>query len=112
MRALEFTSAVKGYKGETPVSIVPGRFPLGGVGGLKLGLRERARQRANAKAAIRENGEPRNGNVNTMPIWRSAVPGLAAVQGWVADVAAGYEVDYVFGDICRVVADAFEIFRD
>ena len=29
-----------------------------------------------------------------------------------ADVAAGYEVDYVFGDVGGVVADAFEIFGD
>ena len=37
---------------------------------------------------------------------------LAAVQGRVADVAAGYEVDYVFGDVGGVVADAFEVFGD
>jgi hypothetical protein len=30
----------------------------------------------------------------------------------VADVAAGYEVDYIFGDVDGVVADAFEIFGD
>jgi hypothetical protein len=37
---------------------------------------------------------------------------LTAIQGWVADVAAGYEIDYVFGDVGRVVADAFQIFCD
>ena len=34
---------------------------------------------------------------------------LAAVQGWVADVAAGYEVDHVFGDVGGVVADALQV---
>src|SRR5689334_6439658 len=35
---------------------------------------------------------------------------LAAVEGGVADVAAGDEIDDVFGDVGGVVADAFEIF--
>ena len=35
---------------------------------------------------------------------------LPAIEGWVADVAAGYEIDYVFGYVGGVVADAFEIF--
>src|ERR1700691_887348 len=38
--------------------------------------------------------------------------GLAAVEGGVADVAAGDEVDDVFGDVDGVVADALEIFGD
>jgi len=37
---------------------------------------------------------------------------LAAVEGWVAHVAAGYEIDYVFGYVGGVVADAFQIFGD
>jgi hypothetical protein len=36
----------------------------------------------------------------------------AAVEGGVADVAAGDEVDYVFGDVDGVVADAFEVLGD
>ena len=37
---------------------------------------------------------------------------LAAVEGGMADVAAGDEVDYVLGDVGGVVADAFEVLRD
>jgi hypothetical protein len=32
---------------------------------------------------------------------------LTSIEGWVADVAASYEVDYIFGNIGGVVADAF-----
>ena len=35
---------------------------------------------------------------------------LTSIEGGVADVAAGYEIDYVFGYVGGVVADAFEIF--
>jgi hypothetical protein len=35
---------------------------------------------------------------------------IAAVEGGVADVAAGDEVDHVLGDVGGVIADALEIF--
>ena len=37
---------------------------------------------------------------------------LTAIQSRVADVAAGYEIDYVFRYVGRVVADTFQIFCD
>ena len=43
---------------------------------------------------------------------RLPVPALTSIEGGVADVAASYEVDYVFGDVGGVVADAFEILGD
>jgi hypothetical protein len=49
------------------------------------------------------------------PYWcvpRNFVELLAAIEGGVADVAAGDEVDYIFGDIGGVVSDAFEVFCD
>src|SRR5271169_2299647 len=41
---------------------------------------------------------------------QARLPTLPAIEGRVADVAAGYEIDYVFGDVGGVVADAFQIF--
>ncbi len=43
---------------------------------------------------------------------QARLPMLPAVEGRVADVAACYEIDYVFGYVCGVVADAFEILGD
>src|SRR5271169_3569033 len=40
---------------------------------------------------------------------QARLPMLPAVEGWVADVAACYEIDYVFGDVGGVVAYAFQV---
>jgi hypothetical protein len=61
-----------------------------------------------------------SGNMSRTSGRKSAQANLAApagdsstaVHGWVTDVLALDDVDYVFGDVGGVVADALEVFGD
>src|SRR5690348_2717010 len=72
---------------------------------------ERSPLRATAKANTTPAGETPFDKLRTSRRYEKTER-LAAVEGGVADVAAGDEVDDVFGDVGGVVADAFEIFGD
>jgi len=44
-----------------------------------------------------------------LPAPRKSLKNLAAINGWVADVLSLHDVNHIFGNVRRVVADAFQI---